>query len=200
MDLKLNFYKNLGGLINPDCIFASNTSSLQITQMAVASGRPHNFVGLHFFNPVQIMKLVEVIRTKETDDVTFNRMLDFGKSIGKTTVSCMDTPGFIVNRLLVPYIAQALSMYDRREATVLDIDLSMQLGTGAPMGPFTLADYVGLDTMLNILTGWVKDYPEEKAFIIPQCLVDKVNAGDLGRKSGKGFYFWNGDKTSGPVL
>ena len=200
MDLKLNFYKNLSTVVtNKDCVFASNTSSLQITAMAEISGRPEKFVGLHFFNPVQIMKLVEVIRTKHTTDATFKSMQEFGKKIGKTTVSCQDTPGFIVNRLLVPYLAQCLSMVDRNEASVEDIDVSMQLGAGHPMGPLHLADYIGLDTIHSILVGWQKDFPNEHAFILPKCLVDKINAGDFGRKTGKGFYHWDGEKRGNAV-
>jgi 3-hydroxyacyl-CoA dehydrogenase len=199
MDIKLDFYQKLGGIINKDCVFASNTSSLQITAMAEISGRADKFVGLHFFNPVQIMKLVEVIRTEHTDDATFNRMLEFGKNIDKTTVSCQDTPGFIVNRLLVPYLCQALAMVDRKEASVADIDVSMQLGAGHPMGPLHLADYVGLDTIKSIMDGWQKDHPNEPAFIMPKILEEKVKNGDFGRKSGKGFYVWDGEKRLGPV-
>ena len=199
MDLKINFYKNLGPIIKKDCIFASNTSSLQITNMAIASGRPDKFVGLHFFNPVQIMKLVEVIKTDKTNDAVFNEVINFGKKIGKTTVSCGDTPGFIVNRLLVPYLTQAIAMYDRKEASIADIDVSMQLGAGHPMGPLHLADYIGLDTLLSILKGWKKDFPNEPAFFIPKGLEEKVSKGDLGRKSGKGYYTWQGDKVIGPI-
>ena len=198
MDLKIKFYKNLGEISSPNTIFASNTSSLQITSMALASKRPDKFVGLHFFNPVQLMKLVEVIHTEHTDKDIFNKVVDFGKKIGKTTVRCPDTPGFIVNRLLVPYMGQALLMLDRGVATIGDIDVSMQLGAGHPMGPIQLADYVGLDTVLSILQGWKVDFPNEPAFIIPQSLVDKVKAGEFGRKSGKGFYTWEGDKAVGP--
>ena len=199
MDLKINFYKNLGTIIKKDCIFASNTSSLQITNMAIASGRPDKFVGLHFFNPVQIMKLVEVIKTDKTNDAVFNEVINFGKKIGKTTVSCVDTPGFIVNRLLVPYLTQAIAMYDRKEASIADIDVSMQLGAGHPMGPLHLADYIGLDTLLSILKGWKKDFPNEPAFFIPKGLEEKVSKGDLGRKSGKGYYTWQGDKVIAPI-
>jgi 3-hydroxyacyl-CoA dehydrogenase len=146
MDVKLKFYDNLKDKVQPNAIFASNTSSLQCTKMAEISERGDKFVGLHFFNPVQMMKLVEVIRTDHTTDATFNTMLAFGQSIGKTTVSCVDTPGFIVNRLLVPYLAQAMAMVDRGEASIEDIDTSMQLGAGHPMGPIHLSDYIGLGT------------------------------------------------------
>ncbi|RYG64822.1 3-hydroxybutyryl-CoA dehydrogenase [archaeon] len=196
--LKIDFYKNLGKLAKKDAIFASNTSSLPITNMAVASGRANQFVGLHFFNPVQIMKLVEVIRTEHTDMAIFQRMLDFGKELGKVPVSCKDTPGFIVNRLLVPYLAQAMAMVDRNDASIPDIDVSMQLGAGHPMGPLTLSDYVGLDTSLNILKGWRQAHPDNPAFIVPKCLEEKVAKGELGRKTGKGFYVWEGDKAVRP--
>lgn len=199
IDLKLDFYKNLSPLVKKECIFASNTSSLQITQMALASGRPQQFVGLHFFNPVQIMKLVEVIRNVNTTDDTFDKVSSFGKQIGKVTVSCNDTPGFIVNRLLVPYLTQAMGIVDRRDASVADVDVSMQLGAGHPMGPLHLADYIGLDTLHSILLGWTKNYPEEPNFFVPKCLELKIKAGDLGRKSGKGFYHWDGEQRQGPV-
>ena len=193
-DLKLKFYSELGPIVQPNAIFASNTSSLQITGMGDISGRAQNFVGLHFFNPVQMMKLVEVIRTEHTDDKVFDTMLAFGQSIGKTTVSCVDTPGFIVNRLLVPYLSQALLMVDRGEATIEDIDVSMQLGAGHPMGPIHLSDYIGLDIMYNIIVGWQQDFPNESAFVMPACLEEKVKAGHLGRKTGQGFYKWDGDR------
>lgn len=198
IDLKLKFYQDLGPLAKRESIFCSNTSSLQITQMAVASMRPQQFVGLHFFNPVQIMKLVEVIRNEHTTDDTFDKVSAFGKAIGKVTVSCNDTPGFIVNRLLVPYIASAMVMVDRREASVPDIDVAMQLGAGHPMGPLHLADYIGLDTLHSILVGWKKNYPQEPNFFIPACLAQKIKNGDFGRKSGRGFYVWDGEKVKGP--
>lgn len=197
--IKIEFYKNLGKIAKADAVFASNTSSLPITNMAVASGRPKQFVGLHFFNPVQIMKLVEVIQTVHTDPATFDRMIGFGKDIGKVTVSCKDTPGFIVNRLLIPFLSQAMAMVDRKDAAVPDIDVSMQLGAGHPMGPLHLADYVGLDICYNVLKGWQEAYPNESAFIIPKCLEEKVKRGDLGRKSGRGFYVWEGDKLIKPA-
>ena len=198
MDLKLDFYKKLGSIIDPKCIFASNTSSLQITAMGEASARPERFAGLHFFNPVQIMKLVEVIRTEKTSDDTYRKLVDYSKAIGKTVVTCGDTPGFIVNRLLVPYLAQAMAMVDRKVASVPDIDVSMQLGAGHPMGPLHLADYIGLDTCLSILVGWRKDFPDETAFILPDVLVKLVGEGHMGRKSGAGFYEWDGDRIGKP--
>ena len=198
MDLKLDFYKKLGNIIDPKCIFASNTSSLQITSMGNVSGRADKFAGLHFFNPVQMMKLVEVIRTNETSNDTYHTLVEYSKSINKTVVTCGDTPGFIVNRLLVPYLAQAMAMIDRKVASVPDIDVSMQLGAGHPMGPLHLADYIGLDTCLSILIGWRKDFPDESAFILPDILVKLVGDGHMGRKSGAGFYEWDGDKIGKP--
>jgi 3-hydroxyacyl-CoA dehydrogenase len=194
LPLKLDFYKKLSTIAQPTCVFASNTSSLAITQMAEVSGRADKFVGLHFFNPVQIMKLVEVIRTKHTNNEVYDAMKNFSNSIGKTAVSCGDTPGFIVNRLLVPYLAQSMSMLERGDASAIDIDVSMKLGAGHPMGPLELADYIGLDTALHILEGWVADFPNETAFFIPDILKAKVKAGHFGRKTGKGFYKWDGDK------
>lgn len=200
MQLKLDFYTKLGALAKPESIFASNTSSLPITNMARISGRPKQFVGLHFFNPVQMMKLVEVIRTVDTDPEVYETVKSFGTALGKTVVSCGDTPGFIVNRLLVPYLAQAMSMVDKGDASIPDIDASMRLGAGHPMGPLELADYIGLDTCLHILEGWVAEFPNESAFFIPKVLKAKVNLGLFGRKSGKGFYRWDGDKCSHEVV
>jgi 3-hydroxyacyl-CoA dehydrogenase len=192
--VKLPLYADLGKCSKPSCILASNTSSLRIAEMAKASGHPERVVGLHFFNPVQVMKLVEVVRTDETDINVFETCKDFVTSLGKHPVSCKDTPGFIVNRLLVPSLAQAMLMLDRGDATVEDIDKSMELGAGHPMGPFALADYVGLDTCLYILQGWVDNYPSEPAFVVPESLSKMVKAGKLGRKSGQGFYRWVVDK------
>lgn len=199
MDLKQKLYESLGQVCQTDTIFASNTSSLSIAEMAAFSGRPANFVGVHFFNPVQIMKLVEVIKTDQTDPVVFEKAYNWVSDIGKVAVSCGDTPGFIVNRLLVPSLMQAMLMVDRQDASVKDIDISMQLGAGHPMGPLHLADYIGLDTCLYIVQGWVEKYPNEAAFMIPTCLEEMVGAGNLGRKSGQGFYHWTGDKRGDPV-
>jgi len=194
LDAKKKLAKELSSIVKPGAILASNTSSLSITAIANASSNPSQLVGLHFFNPVQIMNLVEVVRTDKTNEKVFQTTLDFVKSIGKTPVSCKDTPGFIVNRLLVPYLAQALLMLDRNDASKEDIDTAMRLGAGYPMGPIHLLDYVGLDTTLFILEGWVKDYPNEPAFKVPEILRKKVAQGKLGRKTGEGFYKWQGDK------
>jgi 3-hydroxyacyl-CoA dehydrogenase len=199
INLKRDLYSELGQVCKPETIFASNTSSLSISEMAGFSGRPQNFVGVHFFNPVQLMKLVEVIHTDQTDPAVFDKAYQWVQDIGKVPVSCGDTPGFIVNRLLVPALMQAMLMVDRGEASVRDIDVSMQLGAGHPMGPLHLADYIGLDTCCFIVKGWVELFPDEPAFVLPKILQTKVAAGELGRKTGKGFYHWDGDKRGDPV-
>lgn len=199
IDLKKDIYTNLGQVCDPDTIFASNTSGLSITEMAQFSGRTDKFLGVHFFNPVQLMKLVEVIKTEQTNEEVFDKCYAWVSEIGKVPVSCGDTPGFIVNRLLVPSFIQSMLMVDRKDATVKDIDLSMQLGAGHPMGPLHLADYIGLDTILSVITSWKEDFPDEPAFVVPQCIQDKVANGDFGRKAGKGFYHWDGDKRGDPL-
>jgi 3-hydroxyacyl-CoA dehydrogenase len=140
------------------------------------------------------MKLVEVVRTDKTDAAVFEAARAFGVACGKTAIACKDTPGFVVNRLLVPYMSQALLMLERGDASAEDIDIAMKLGTGYPMGPIELTDYVGLDTTLSILEGWVKAHPNEPAFTIPKILASKVAEKKLGRKTGEGFYKWQGDK------
>lgn len=194
LDVKKALFSELGSICKAETIFASNTSSFPVKEMAEASGRPARFVGLHFFNPVQLMRLVEVVRTDATDEDVFAAARSFGEATGKTPVACKDTPGFVVNRLLVPYMVQALEMLDRGDATKEDIDAAMQLGCGYPMGPITLTDYVGLDTTLSILEGWCERYPDEPAFAVPDILRRHVAEGKLGRKSGAGFYTWEGDK------
>jgi len=194
LEIKKKFFGDLGKLAKKDCIFGSNTSSFPITQLGDSSGRADKLIGLHFFNPVQMMLLAEVIRTDKTSEDTFKQTWEYIKAIKKEPVACRDTPGFIVNRLLVPYLGQALLMLERGVATVPDIDSAMRLGAGMPMGPFTLADYVGLDTCLSILTGWSSRFPNEPAYQVPKTLGEMVKAGKLGRKCGAGFYVWDGDK------
>jgi 3-hydroxyacyl-CoA dehydrogenase len=194
LDIKKKLFGELGALCKPETILASNTSSFPIAEMAAASGRPERFVGLHFFNPVQLMRLVEVVSTDKTDAEVSAAARTFGEAVGKAPVTCKDTPGFVVNRLLVPFMSQSLLMLDRGEASAEDIDTAMMFGCGHPMGPITLTDYVGLDTTLSILEGWVERYPNEPAFIIPEILKTKVAEGKLGRKSGEGFFKWDGDK------
>jgi 3-hydroxyacyl-CoA dehydrogenase len=194
LEVKNKLFAELGGICKKDAIFASNTSSFPIAAMAKASGRPKQMVGLHFFNPVQLMKLVEVVRTKQTSDEVFAEAKAFGEACGKVPVAASDTPGFIVNRLLVPYLAEAIRMVERGDATPADVDNGMQLGCGYPMGPFTLLDYVGLDTTLSIIEGWHKLEPTNPLFAIPKLLTEKVKAGKLGRQTGEGFFKWDGDK------
>jgi 3-hydroxyacyl-CoA dehydrogenase len=194
LGVKKTLFAELGKLCKPAAILASNTSSFPIAEMGEASGRPQNTVGLHFFNPVQLMRLVEVVRTDRTSDEAFAAARSFGEACGKTPVSCKDTPGFVVNRLLVPYMVQAMQMLERGDASKEDIDTAMKLGCGYPMGPIELTDYVGLDTTLSIVEGWTKRYPEEPAFAVPRLLAQKVEQKKLGRKTGEGFYVWEGDK------
>ncbi len=194
LSVKKKLFETLGKVAKPTAILASNTSSFPIGEMGQASGRPQNMVGLHFFNPVQLMKLVEVVKTKATAPDVFAAARAFATKVGKTPVSASDTPGFIVNRLLVPYLAEALRMLERGEATKEDIDTAMMLGTGHPMGPITLLDYVGLDTTLFILEGWHRRFPDNDLFDPPKLLREMVEKGQLGRKSGRGFYEWDGDK------
>jgi 3-hydroxyacyl-CoA dehydrogenase len=197
--LKEKLYRDIGGAVSDKCIIASNTSSLPIGKMAGYCGRPAQMLGLHFFNPVQLMKLVEVVRTEQTDPALFARAMQFGRELGKTPVECIDTPGFVVNRLLVPYMASALLMVERGVASVPDVDTAMRLGAGHPMGPIALADYVGLDTCASILEGWSSEYPDEPSFKLPASLKAKVAQGKYGRKTGEGFYKWDGDKVAGPA-
>lgn len=169
-------------------IFASNTSSLSIQDIASVTKRKDRFVGLHFFNPVPVMKLLEVIRTTETSDDTYNKAIEWGKEIGKVTITCKDTPGFVVNRLLVPFMSEAFKMLERGDATARDIDTAMKLGAGHPMGPFELADYVGHDTTYFILKGWAEKYPNVEQFKPTETIKKLVDENKLGVKSGEGIY------------
>jgi 3-hydroxybutyryl-CoA dehydrogenase len=192
-ELKKETYAALDKIVKKDAIFASNTSSLTITELSMATARPKQFVGLHFFNPVPLMKLVEVVRTILTSDDAFDRAYAFAKSLGKEPVSCRDNSGFIVNRLLVPYILDAIRAYEEGVGSIEDIDKAMQLGCGYPMGPFTLLDFVGLDTTYYISHVMFDEY-REKRFASPPLLRKMVLAGRYGRKSGSGFYDYSGDK------
>jgi len=194
LGIKKKLYAELGKLCKPSTIFASNTSSFPIREMGAASGRPERMVGLHFFNPVQLMKLVEVVRTDDTDPAVLAEAKGFGEAVGKVPITANDTPGFVVNRLLVPYMAEAMRLVERGDASVPDVDTAMKLGCGYPMGPFILTDYVGLDTTLSILEGWHKEFPTDPIFVPPKILKDKVAEGKHGRKTGEGFYKWDGDK------
>jgi len=180
----------LDDCVRRDAIFASNTSSLCITEMASATTRPNRFLGLHFFSPVPVMSMVEVVKGLTTSDETYQAGIGFIKSIGKTAVSAPDQPGFIVNRLLIPYLLHAIRMYEAGLGTVDDIDKSMTLGCGHPMGPFTLLDFVGLDTTYYIAQ-IMHDEFHDPSYSPPPLLKRMVLAGRLGRKSGRGFYIYS---------
>ena len=187
LEEKRKTFSALDEVVKKDAIFASNTSSLTITQMAMFTRRPDQFVGLHFFNPVPVMKLVEVVRTILTSDSTFERAFEFARAVGKEPIACRDNSGFVVNRLLVPYLLDAIRALEEGVGSVEDIDKGMQLGCGYPMGPFTLLDFVGLDTTYYIANIMFEEY-REKRFAPPPLLKQMVTAGRLGKKSGRGFY------------
>ncbi|HEV7552972.1 MAG TPA: 3-hydroxyacyl-CoA dehydrogenase family protein [Candidatus Angelobacter sp.] len=187
VEVKKNTFAELDAIVKKDAVFASNTSSISITEVAAATQRADRFVGLHFFNPVPLMKLVEVVRTIATGDAAFETAYEFGKSLGKVPVRTSDKTGFIVNRLLVPYMLDAIRAYEEGVGTIPDIDNAMKLGCGYPMGPFTLLDFVGLDTTYYI-TQVMFDEFRERRFASPALLKRLVMAGWYGRKTGKGFY------------
>lgn len=187
LDVKNTLWSQLDRIAQPDAIFASNTSSLTIIAMATASGRPDRMLGLHFFNPVPLMKLVEVVRTITTSEETEQRAVDFVKALGKEAIRAKDSSGFIVNLLLIPYMIDAINAVEANVASVEDIDKGMQLGAGHPMGPFTLLDFVGLDTVYKIAEIMFAEY-RDRRYAPPPLLKRMVLAGMLGRKSGKGFY------------
>ncbi len=174
-------------------IFATNTSSLTVTDMAAATSRPDRFVGLHFFNPVPVMKLVEVVRTIATSQETFDRMHAFAEAVGKVPIAAKDNSGFVVNLLLVPYMLDAIRQLERGVASMEDIDTAMTLGCGYPMGPFVLSDFVGIDTLYRISEIMHEEYHEER-YAPPPLLKRIVAMGRYGRKTGKGFYDWSGEK------
>jgi 3-hydroxybutyryl-CoA dehydrogenase len=184
---KTQTYAALEPMVPDRTMFLSNTSSLCITELAAATRRPDRFGGLHFFNPVPIMKLVEVIRALTTSDATYQTMMAFAQSLGKEPITAPDRPGFIVNRLLVPYLLDAVRAYENGLGTLEDIDKGMKLGCGYPMGPFALLDFVGLDTTYYIANIMFEEF-REPAYAPPPLLKRMVLAGRLGRKSGQGFY------------
>jgi 3-hydroxybutyryl-CoA dehydrogenase len=190
IDAKKQMFSKLDGIVKKDAIFATNTSSISVTEVMTATQRQDRFIGLHFFNPVPLMKLVEVVRTIATSNEVFDAAFEFGKKLGKVPVRTSDKTGFIVNRLLVPYLLDAIRAYEEGVGSIADIDLAMKLGCGYPMGPFTLLDFVGLDTTYYI-THVMFDEFKERRFAAPALLKRMVMAGWFGKKSGKGFYDWS---------
>ncbi len=187
LEAKKKMYASLDSIVKKEAIFASNTSSISITELLTSTKRPERFVGLHFFNPVPLIKLVEVVRTIATSDEVYDSTYEFAKKLGKVPVRTSDKTGFIVNRLLVPYLLDAIRAYEEGVGSIEDIDISMKLGCGYPMGPFTLLDFVGLDTTYYI-THVMFDEFKERRFASPPLLKRLVMAGWYGRKTGKGFY------------
>ena len=196
LEMKRGMWKELDGVCPAHTIFASNTSSLTVIEQAMATQRPDKFVGLHFFNPVPVMKLVEVVRTVTTSPETFDRAFAFGKKLGKEPIAAKDNSGFVVNLLLVPYLLDAIHQLEHGVASVQDMDKAMQLGCGHPMGPFVLLDFVGLDTTYKIAEIMFAEYREQR-YAPPPLLKRMVLAGYYGKKSGKGFYDYG---TTPPTL
>jgi 3-hydroxybutyryl-CoA dehydrogenase len=194
LDEKQKTYRELDALCKPETIFASNTSSLSITQMmsTTSAARQQRFIGMHFFNPVPLMKLVEVVRTILTDAEVYETTVEFGRKLGKVPVRAGDKTGFIVNRLLVPYLLDAIRALEEGVGSIVDIDNAMKLGCGYPMGPLTLGDFVGLDTTYYIAEIMFNEF-REKRFAPPPLLKRMVMAGLYGRKSGRGFYDYTKD-------
>jgi 3-hydroxybutyryl-CoA dehydrogenase len=200
LDTKRDTYRQLDQICKPETIFASNTSSISITEMMTATSaeRQQRFIGMHFFNPVPLMKLVEVVRTILTDESVYEQAVEFGKRLGKTPVRTSDKTGFIVNRLLVPYMLDAVRALEEGVGSIVDIDNAMKLGCGYPMGPFTLGDFVGLDTTYYIAEIMFNEF-REKRFAPPPLLKRMVLAGLYGRKSGRGFYDYTDPKNPTPM-
>jgi 3-hydroxybutyryl-CoA dehydrogenase len=186
-------WRELDGIVKAEAVFATNTSSLAVADQAAATSRPERFLGLHFFNPAQVMPLLEVVRAEGTGDEAIELGFALGEKLGKTTVAAGDNRGFIVNRLLVPYMLDAIRAHEQGVGSVEDIDTGMMAGASHPMGPLTLADFVGLDTLASIAKVMHEAYGEER-FAAPPTLVRLVEAGNFGRKSGKGFYDYSGEK------
>ena len=192
LPLKLEMWQQVDPIVKSEAIFATNTSSLPVVDQAAATKRPGQFVGLHYFNPAQVMKLVEVIRAVTTSQEAFDTALEFARSEGKLAIPTRDTAGFIVNRLLVPYMLDAIRAYEEGVGSVSEIDEAMQAGAGHPMGPLTLADFVGLDTMGSICDVLFDEF-RERRFARPPTLRKMLSAGWFGRKSGIGFYDYSGE-------
>jgi 3-hydroxybutyryl-CoA dehydrogenase len=192
LETKLEMWRELDGIVKEGALFATNTSSLPVIAQAAATNRPESFLGLHFFNPAQVMKLVEVIRAVTTSDETFQAGVDFAQSVEKLGVQTRDNAGFIVNRLLVPYLLDGMRAYEEGVGTITEIDEAMKAGAGHPMGPLTLSDFVGLDTLGSICDVMFDEF-RERRFAQPPILRKMLAAGWHGRKSGMGFYDYSGD-------
>ena len=190
---KLDMWREVDAVVKQGAVFATNTSSLGVIDQAAATGRPERFIGLHFFNPPQLMPLVEVVQTVTTDEESLATGFEFGEKLGKTCVHARDKTGFIVNRLLVPYLLDAIRAYEEGVGTIEQIDAAMKAGANHPMGPFTLLDFVGLDTTKAIADIMFDEY-RERRFAAPPTLRKMVTAGFYGRKSGRGFYDYGGDE------
>jgi 3-hydroxybutyryl-CoA dehydrogenase len=192
LDRKLEMWGELDGIVKDEAFLATNTSSLSVATQADATKRPEAMIGLHFFNPPQVMPLLEVVRAEKSADDAVDLGFELGEKLGKTTVAANDNRGFIVNRLLVPYMLDAIRAHEQGVGSIEDIDTGMMAGASHPMGPLTLADFVGLDTLAAIADVMVDAYGEER-FAAPDTLKKLVSAGDFGRKSGRGFYDYSGD-------
>jgi 3-hydroxybutyryl-CoA dehydrogenase len=197
LDRKRELFATLDGIVKPEALFASNTSSLSVTEMMTATRRAPQFLGLHFFNPVPLMKLVEVVKTVVTDPVALDACLAFTRTVGKTPILTSDRGGFIVNRLLVPYLLDSIRALEEGAGSIVDIDNGMKLGCGHPMGPLTLNDFVGIDTTYYISEIMFNEF-REKRFAAPPLMKRMVAAGMLGRKTGKGFYDYSDPKNPKP--
>jgi 3-hydroxybutyryl-CoA dehydrogenase len=193
LDAKLEMWREVDGVVKKDAFFATNTSSLPVVNQAVATSRPERFLGMHFFNPAQVMPLLEVVQTVTTGDKALRTGFEVGERLGKTCVHARDKTGFIVNRLLVPYMLDAIRAQEEGVGAIDEIDVAMKAGANHPMGPLTLADFVGLDTLAAIADVMFDEY-RERRFAAPPTLRKMVAAGLYGRKSGKGFYDYSGDE------
>src|SRR3954454_15079687 len=193
LSAKLEMWREVESVAKGKAFFATNTSSLSVAEQAAATERPERFLGLHFFNPAQVMPLLEVVRADGSGEDTVKLGFELGEKLGKTTVAARDNRGFIVNRLLVPYMLDAIRACEQGVGSIEDIDTGMKAGASHPMGPLTLADFVGLDTLAAIAGVMVDAYGEER-FAAPETLTKMVSAGDYGRKSGRGFYDYSGDR------
>ncbi|KAE9416491.1 hypothetical protein Angca_009163, partial [Angiostrongylus cantonensis] len=187
-DVKEAIFTEVQNHCRPDALLITNTSSIRLVDLLPSIHDHSRFAGLHFFNPVPVMKLVEVVSTPESSQETHSRLLEFCRSLGKQPVSCKDTPGFIVNRLLVPYLLDSIRMLERKDATKEDIDTALCYGTSCPMGPLALCDYVGLDTIHNVMSVWRESMPNDPRFSRIPLLEQLVSEGKLGRKTKQGFY------------